>query len=319
MNDVLDGRWHHVAVQRAVATGRLEIYVDGILRANETGPSGDISLPAGTTGINRRLVIGAEKHDLSNDFPSYEGLLDEVRLSSVRRYTTNPFTPATSPFTSDGSTAALYHFDGTGGQVCAATLEDSSANNLDADCPSTSTLPQYSADTPFGVTPTTTAPTTRPPRPPPRQRPPRCRPPPRRPRPCRHDDDHDDHHDQPPPPRPRRRCRPPPRPRRPRPRRPPPPPRRPRPCHHHHDHDAPANDHDDDDDHHHDDAPAHHHDDHGPATSGGQGGVQRHDPACGCSTRGLARPWPRCKRSRPGRRRERLCPSGRSTPRSTWP
>ena len=65
------------------------VYVDGVRRANVTnGPAGDISLPAGTTGVNRLLVIGAEKHDISNDFPSYAGLIDEVRLSNVRRYTT---------------------------------------------------------------------------------------------------------------------------------------------------------------------------------------------------------------------------------------
>jgi len=74
--NLLDGVWHHVAAQRTISSGLLEIYVDGTRQANETGPSGDISLPAGTTGINRRLVIGAEKHDISNDFPSYEGLLD---------------------------------------------------------------------------------------------------------------------------------------------------------------------------------------------------------------------------------------------------
>ena len=78
--------------------------------------------------------------------------------------------------------------------------------------------------------------------------------------------------------------------------------------HHHHDDDAPANDNDDVDDHHHDDAPAHHHDDHGPATSGGQGGLQRHDPLAG--VRHAARPARgRVANGRVrGRRRERRAP-----------
>jgi hypothetical protein len=61
------------------------------------------------------LVIGAEKHDYDNtQYPSYRGWIDEVRLSSVIRYSTD-FARPTMPFAPDADTAALYHFDeGTG-------------------------------------------------------------------------------------------------------------------------------------------------------------------------------------------------------------
>ena len=38
------------------------------------------------------LVIGAEKHDAGSLYPSYRGWIDEVRLSTVRRYTGSGFT-----------------------------------------------------------------------------------------------------------------------------------------------------------------------------------------------------------------------------------
>ena len=54
------------------------------------------------------LVIGAEKQDAS---PAYHGWIDEVRLSTVQRYTSDRFTRPFSVFALDGSTAALYHLD----------------------------------------------------------------------------------------------------------------------------------------------------------------------------------------------------------------
>ncbi|MFN4032794.1 MAG: LamG-like jellyroll fold domain-containing protein [Fimbriimonadales bacterium] len=121
--DVLDGRWHHIAVQRRRSDGYMWLYVDGVLEAHGDGPDGDISYP--DDGVpcswccNNRacdfsdpfLVFGAEKHDYDpSSYPSYSGYLDEVRLSTVLRYSAN-FTPPRQPFTVDLDTAALYHFD----------------------------------------------------------------------------------------------------------------------------------------------------------------------------------------------------------------
>jgi glucose/arabinose dehydrogenase len=110
---VLDSAWHHVAVERERATGRMSIYVDGLLDAQGDGPLGDVSYPDGATPVSAAdpyLVFGAEKHDEGAAFPSYDGYLDEVRISKVLRYS-GPFTRPKAPFAPDAATVALYHLD----------------------------------------------------------------------------------------------------------------------------------------------------------------------------------------------------------------
>jgi hypothetical protein len=122
--DVLDGAWHHVAVQRRRSDGWLSIYVDGSLDAQGDGPDGDISYPDDGVPLNRCgsgggqscsnsdpfIVLGAEKHDVSSAFPSYNGFLDELRISTVLRYS-SAFTRPGGAFVTDASTVGLYHFD----------------------------------------------------------------------------------------------------------------------------------------------------------------------------------------------------------------
>jgi PKD repeat protein len=120
-----DDRWHHVAVTRSVSTGAIVLFVDGVREAEVAGPPGDVSYPDGAvpesecggqpcTGSDPYFVIGAEKHDAGPDYPSFRGLVDELRLSTTIRYT-GAFTPPRTRFTTDPETAALYHFDeGTG-------------------------------------------------------------------------------------------------------------------------------------------------------------------------------------------------------------
>lgn len=126
---VLDGAWHHVAVQRRLADGRMWIWVDGQLDAQgpllpDPGPQGDVSYPdASSPGeycspdggagditclSDYTLVFGAEKHGFSGI--CYKGWLDEVRLSTLLRYAA-PFVRPSAPFANDAFTAALYHFD----------------------------------------------------------------------------------------------------------------------------------------------------------------------------------------------------------------
>jgi hypothetical protein len=137
--NVLDGAWHHVAVGRRFADGRMWIWVDGGLDATgpaSGGPAGDLSYPAaavpglhcspdgggGTSSCQNSdpyLVFGAEKHGYSGI--NYSGWLDEVRLSNVLRYTA-PFARPSQAFTPDAQTAALYHFDeGMGAQLLDAS------------------------------------------------------------------------------------------------------------------------------------------------------------------------------------------------------
>ncbi len=122
--DVADGAWHHVAVTRRRADGRLRIYVDGVLDAagaGGVGPDRDVSYrdgrPTAYPDSDPFLVLGAEKHDAGPGFPSYRGYLDEVRLSTVERYTATTFTRPLDAFGPDPGTAALYHLDEGSGDV----------------------------------------------------------------------------------------------------------------------------------------------------------------------------------------------------------
>jgi hypothetical protein len=59
---------------------------------------------------DRYLVIGAEKHDAGSAYPSYNGHVDELRLSTVLRYAAS-FTPPSLPFSADSDTVGLFSFD----------------------------------------------------------------------------------------------------------------------------------------------------------------------------------------------------------------
>jgi hypothetical protein len=122
--DLRDGRWHHVALQRRISDGYVTVYIDGRLEASGIGPLGDISYP--DDGVPNNLcngpcvnsdpfiVIGAEKHDVGPEWPSYSGWFDELRYSTIIRYE-GEFEPPREPFTPDEHTVALYHFDNVGG------------------------------------------------------------------------------------------------------------------------------------------------------------------------------------------------------------
>lgn len=124
--NVLDGAWHHVAIQRRRTDGLMQLFVDGTLDAEAIGPDGDISYPndgvpgafCGGPCVNSDpfLVIGAEKHDAGADFPSYSGFFDEMRISDVLRYA-GSFVRPSSPFTPDANAVALYDFNEGAGDV----------------------------------------------------------------------------------------------------------------------------------------------------------------------------------------------------------
>lgn len=123
--------WHHIALTRNPSTGQLRIYVDGQLDGQGTGPVGNISYRDNrTTSFNDDpfLVIGAEKHDAGGQFPSYNGWVDELRLSNSIRYSA-VFTAPSQPFVTDSNTVGLYHFDeGPLGNCTGAVLDSSGAS-----------------------------------------------------------------------------------------------------------------------------------------------------------------------------------------------
>lgn len=78
--NVLDGDWHHVAVQRRAADGLVQIWVDGALDLSATGPPGDVAFPG----------------DAVPSFPPFSGRIDGVRVSPGLRYAA-PFVPPAAP------------------------------------------------------------------------------------------------------------------------------------------------------------------------------------------------------------------------------
>ena len=161
---VLDDQWHHIAVQRRRADGWMWLYVDGILEAQANGPDGDISYPNSgvpgnfcgpggsqpCTNSDPYLVIGAEKHDSGPQFPSYSGLIDEVRLSTTLRYGSNFIRPS-QPFSPDANTVALYNFDaGQGDLIIDSSGAVGGPSNGSRRFGGSPAGPEWVSQTPFG-------------------------------------------------------------------------------------------------------------------------------------------------------------------------
>jgi hypothetical protein len=110
-SSVTNNTWTHVAVVRE--NGDFKLFYNGNLEATRTGTSWiNIDTASGTTTF-RDMRIGMG--DAVND-NSYNGYIDELRISSIARYSAN-FTPATSAFSNDSSTLLLMHADGTNGST----------------------------------------------------------------------------------------------------------------------------------------------------------------------------------------------------------
>ncbi|MCB9914596.1 MAG: metallophosphoesterase [Planctomycetes bacterium] len=95
------GRWAHVALSWDGAVARL--FVDGALR-------GEAPAPGPLTWNDLPLWIGADPDGSGRPTSFLKGELDEVRLSSVARYTA-PFTPERGWLETDADTVLLLHLD----------------------------------------------------------------------------------------------------------------------------------------------------------------------------------------------------------------
>lgn len=159
--NVLDGAWHHVAVERRRNDGQLWIFVDGQLDAQAGGPNGDISYPGASfpdsncggpcVDSDPFIVIGAEKHDYDRtNYPSFSGFFDELRISRTLRYLA-AFSRPGSAFAPDALTAGLYHFDdGPGAPVAAdAATVAGAPTNGEVRYGGSPAGPAWSSDTPF--------------------------------------------------------------------------------------------------------------------------------------------------------------------------
>ena len=137
--NVLDGGWHHVAVQRRRSDGWLWLFVDGVLDAEVDGPDGDVSYPDDGAPMNvcpgglcdysdPFLAIGAEKHGY--EAISFTGLVDELRISTTLRYDDGGYAVPTGPFSPDADTVGLYHFDDGAGEVATDATDNASHGQL---------------------------------------------------------------------------------------------------------------------------------------------------------------------------------------------
>lgn len=149
--NVLDGEWHHVAAVRDAATGRKRIYVDAALDF-ESSPgvsTADLSYPdagipvTGDCGTGQLtpygwfLVIAAEKHDAGAAYPSFAGIVDELRvwstartaaeLAATWRRALNPATP--------GLVGAYRFEEGGGTALASSSLADAPVATLVAGTP----------------------------------------------------------------------------------------------------------------------------------------------------------------------------------------
>jgi len=110
---VNDGDWHHLAC--VFDNGEVRVYFDGVLENSYT-PGGTLVPPTGTVTGGFNTSTG--QRDVT-------GRVDEVRFSSVVRYTTS-FTPA-QRHEMDCDTGFLWHMDDTPG----STVLDATNNGYD--------------------------------------------------------------------------------------------------------------------------------------------------------------------------------------------
>jgi hypothetical protein len=95
------GSWHHVAATFD-ATG-MALFLDGARLGLPIG----VPVP-GPEPYAGSTCIGASS---ATDDYHWEGLIDEVRISNVARYSGGTYPVPTAPFQPDASTLALFHFD----------------------------------------------------------------------------------------------------------------------------------------------------------------------------------------------------------------
>lgn len=104
-------RWYHVAVTWNTADS-MRIFVDGVKQA---AVESAVPLLGGTMA----MAIGNGAADLWNDrYEGFRGMIDEVRVSVVERYTED-FELPTEPYVEDNLTLALWHFDEGSGETAA--------------------------------------------------------------------------------------------------------------------------------------------------------------------------------------------------------
>ncbi|MGL4632436.1 MAG: 3-coathanger stack domain-containing protein [Leadbetterella sp.] len=118
--NIADSAWHHIALTRNSTTGRIAIYVDGVLDNSGIGPTGSVAYDPTVTSqfpaSDPFVIVGVEKVLSGIGVPSFKGWIDEMRFSKIERYTSN-FTSPTSPLVTDIHTVGLFKFNEGNGLI----------------------------------------------------------------------------------------------------------------------------------------------------------------------------------------------------------
>lgn len=109
---ISDNTWHHLAYVRNGTS--FKVYIDGSEKVSGTSSS--------SIGTGTGFAFGGYYNDGGSSTEYFYGHIDEMRISSVARYT-GAFTPSTSAFTADTDTVLLIHSDTSNGST---TFADSS-------------------------------------------------------------------------------------------------------------------------------------------------------------------------------------------------
>lgn len=104
---IADNTWHHIAITRN-SSNRFDLWINGTSEDNYT-TSGSL--------LEYDIMMGARLDGGGPGTVEYvNGHIDEVRVSSIARYTSS-FTPPTGEFTNDSDTTFLMHANGSDGST----------------------------------------------------------------------------------------------------------------------------------------------------------------------------------------------------------
>ena len=108
-------QWYHIAGVFDNSANTIALYIDGVEKVSTP-------VDANLKNSSEPLIVGGPPPNPDDEY--FDGRIDEVRISDIARYTSD-FTPPSGPFTSDGNTRGLWHFDE---DVGATIFADESGN-----------------------------------------------------------------------------------------------------------------------------------------------------------------------------------------------
>jgi len=100
----LQNQWIHVALVRDALDGSIRFYLNGQV-SNTTGAGQLVDNEINNTD-SKNITFGHYAN--GNDQRRFRGLFDDFRVSTIRRYTGNAFTPATTALPITGTTSSVY-------------------------------------------------------------------------------------------------------------------------------------------------------------------------------------------------------------------